>query len=166
MAGFVFPLAAGKWQILQHGEDIFLDRQLRENAVVLREVAHARLSSTVHRPSRDVVAVEKDSAFRRRDHAAGHVEGCCLAGSVRAEKSDDLAGSHLKADAVDRPLASGVILHEAAAFQQRCIGLQFRDGLWSLGLNLRRSLCGGVSLFSHESPSLTKHGMRIPKRRV
>ena len=65
----------------------------------------------MHRQARDVALLELHRAFVRLDHPDDHVEGGGLAGAVRAEQADDLAGADLDGDAVDHP-ALAIFLHQ------------------------------------------------------
>src|SRR5690606_4887892 len=56
------------------------------------QVAHAQAGPPVHRFAGDVAAVEHDAAGVGRHQADDHVETGGLAGAVRAEQADDLAG--------------------------------------------------------------------------
>ena len=76
---------------LEDGHQVVFDRELLEDARILREVAHARLGTLVHGQARDVPAVEDDLAAVGVDQADRHAEAGGLARPVGAEQADDLA---------------------------------------------------------------------------
>src|SRR3989337_1311184 len=47
------------------------------------------------------------------EQAGEHLEGRCLAGAVGTEEPDDLAGSQLERDPIDRPHFFGAAVHQA-----------------------------------------------------
>ena len=102
---------------LEDGHQVVFDRELLEDARILREVAHARLGTLVHGQARDVPAVEDDLAAVGVDQADRHAEAGGLARPVGAEQADDLAPRDLEVDPVD-DLSTPVPLLQAADFQQ------------------------------------------------
>ena len=81
-----------------------LERARRRRAARSRATAAHRCA----RPSR------RDLAARRRQHAGDEVEGGRLAGAVRADQAEDLAGPDLEADVVDRDQAAEFLAHRVA----------------------------------------------------
>lgn len=79
---------------LEHGADVFLDRQSAKDRRFLRQVTDAKTGTPVHRHRRDVVAVDFDRAFVDRHKAGDHVEAGGLAGAVRSEQAHGLAAPH------------------------------------------------------------------------
>ena len=96
---------------------VVFDRQLPEDARILREIAHAGPGTKVHRQARDVATVEQDRAAIGVDQADRHPEAGCLAGAVGPEQPHDLAVLDLVVDAVD-DLAAAVPLLQSADLQQ------------------------------------------------
>ena len=94
---------------LEDRQDVLLDRQPAEDRRLLRQVADALSRADVHRVVGDVVAIELDAPGVGRGQADGHVEGRGLAGAVRPEQADDLAGRDVEVDAAhDRAAAVGL----------------------------------------------------------
>src|SRR5207244_6443166 len=94
---------------LEDRHDVLLDRQLAEDRGLLGQVTDALTRSEVHREARDNLAVEARLAPVGPLDADHHVEDRGLAGAVRAEEADDLAGAEAERDVVDdRPAAVGL----------------------------------------------------------
>ena len=82
-------------------EDVLPDGQAAEHGRLLREIPNTPLRTDVHRVAGDVLVVKQHSSRVGRSQANDHVEGSCLARTVRAEQADHLARMDLKADAAD-----------------------------------------------------------------
>jgi hypothetical protein len=68
------------------------------------------------RAAYDVVPAERGAAARRHDRRREHPDRRRLAGPVRAEQPEDLAGLDLEVDALDRLDATGIRLREMSCF--------------------------------------------------
>ena len=95
---------------------LLLDGQAAKDRGLLRQVADAEPGAPVHRHRGDVEAVDLDRALVDRHQPGDHVEAGGLAGAVRAEQPDRLAGAHADRHAVD-DLAALVALGQAARDQ-------------------------------------------------
>jgi hypothetical protein len=102
------PEAGGAIDVerLEDGEDVVLDAQPAEDRGLLRQVGDSLPRPDVHRIVGDVGAIELDAAGVRRGQADDHVERRRLAGAVRAEQTDHLAGVQLEADAAHHRAAT------------------------------------------------------------
>src|SRR6186997_2302172 len=96
------PLLLGVGEVdgLEDRAQVVLGRELAEDRGLLRQVADAALRALVHRQLGDLLAAERDGPAVRRRKAHHHVERRRLAGAVRSEQADDLAGSHPDRDVV------------------------------------------------------------------
>ena len=127
---------------LHDSENIVLDAQLAEDRFLLREVAHSEPRAAVHRLVGGVLAVESDAATVRLDEADDHVESRRLAGTIRAEEANDLAGAHGDLDPIDYRAAIVDLLQTVRVEQEGLARLAVRAGR-RIGLNLgdRLRLC-------------------------
>ena len=114
---------------LQDGQDVLLDGELAEDGGFLGQVAHAQPGALVHRQAGDVARLEPDRALVRLDDADDHVEGGGLAGAVRAEQADNLAGRNGDGDAVDHA-ALAVFFHQLFGGEQLAVGYGGRRRVW------------------------------------
>ncbi len=96
---------------LEDGPDVVLDRELAEHRGLLRQVAHAEAGPAVHRQSGQLLVVEPDAAGVAGHQSHDHVEGGGLAGAVRPEQADHLAGIDLERQ-VDHDLPGAIALAE------------------------------------------------------
>ena len=94
-------LGAGHVDHFDDGEDVFLDGEFAEDGGFLREVTDAVAGALVHGQARQVDAVEKNRAGGGRHKADDHVKRRRFARAVATEQTDDLAGAHAEADAID-----------------------------------------------------------------
>ena len=112
-SSIALALLAALLHHFEHGADVVLDRQAAEDRGFLRQVADAEPRAAIHRHGGDVEAVDLDRALVDRHEAGDHVEAGRLAGAVRPEQADGLAGAHAERHAVD-DLAALVALGQAA----------------------------------------------------
>ena len=83
---------------LQPEGDVLVDREVREEGVVLEDRVHVPL---VRRQPGDVLALELDQARRRLLEPADHPQGRGLATAGRAEEAEELAVPDLEVDVID-----------------------------------------------------------------
>ena len=76
---------------MQADGDIVDDRQVAEQADVLKGSRHAEARILLGSISRDVLAAEDDPPAARLEHAGQQIEGRGLAGTVRSDEADELA---------------------------------------------------------------------------
>ena len=88
-------LAADVLAHLQHGDDVVLDSHLTEDAGFLRQVADAFRRALVDGEPGDVLVVDENLSSVGGDKACRHVEGCRLAGTVRAQQTNDFSLAHV-----------------------------------------------------------------------
>src|SRR6185437_15426448 len=86
---------------LQDGEDVLLDGDAPEDKGLLRQVADTEPRATIHGQLVDVLAVDLDRAFVRRDQPGDHVEHGGFAGAIRPEQPHRLAAVELEAHAAN-----------------------------------------------------------------
>ena len=91
--------------------EIFLDRQVGEDAPLLRHVAEPAAHDRMRRLARDVLAFEHDAARALLDQADDGAEGRRLAGAVAPEQRDHLALADLERD-VEQDMRGAVIAVE------------------------------------------------------
>jgi len=70
--------------------DVLENRHVCEQPDVLERSGNAPLRHLVRVKSNQGLAFEDDVTRRRRDHSTDHVEECRLAGTIRADHTDDL----------------------------------------------------------------------------
>src|SRR5262249_61540368 len=99
--------------------EVLLDAQLAEDRGLLREVAHPAAGPLVHRQLRHVLAVQEHRAAVRAREPDHHVKGGRLAGTVRAEETDHVAGAHLDRDIVHDPAAPEGLVEPLGAEERR-----------------------------------------------
>ena len=99
-------------------DDVVDDRHGLEALDHLEGAPDAALAALRRRQARDVLAVEPDRAFGRRQHARDQVEQRRLAGAVRADQADDLAAADRDRDVAVGDQAAEA-LRDAAGFEQR-----------------------------------------------
>jgi len=81
---------------------VFLDRQRREQAAVLRHMRNALLDHLMRRQARDGAALERHDPFARGDQAGDDPHQRGLAGAVRTDDADGLAAGDLQRHAEQR----------------------------------------------------------------
>ena len=86
---------------LHHGHDIVLHGHLPEDRRLLGQISDTLLGTLEHRQAGNLLVVEEYPSVIRNYLACNHIETGGLAGSVRPEKSHDLALAHLHGDALD-----------------------------------------------------------------
>ena len=98
----LFPaLMPGNRLHFQHGQDVFLDRQLPKHRCFLREIADAILASPyVHGNAGDIFVVVQHPACIGRNQAHDGIECSGFSGAIRSQKAHDLSLQNLKADTV------------------------------------------------------------------
>ena len=74
--------------------DIVDDRQVAEQANVLKGSRHAEAGIVLGAISRHVLAAKDDPAAARLQHAGQQMEGGRLAGTVRSDEAEDLASAN------------------------------------------------------------------------
>ena len=84
------------------GEHVLENGELAERTNDLKGASDAEPRDPVGLQLLDRLALEDDLARGARDRTAEQVEECRLAGAVRADHAEDLAGTHLEADVVHR----------------------------------------------------------------
>ncbi len=94
---------------------------LRKIGRFLRQVADAAPRALVHRQPGEVLTVQEHLAAVGMLQADDHVKARRLAGAVRPEQADDLAGAHLDADTLDDG-ATAERLREPLGSEERCAG--------------------------------------------
>ena len=90
--------ASGDLLAAQPEGDVLVDRQVREQRVVLEDRVDVAL---VGRQPGDVLALELDRALGRLLEAADHPQRRGLAAAARAEEAEELAVADLEVDVVD-----------------------------------------------------------------
>ncbi len=117
----------------EHGADVVLHVQAAKDRGFLRQVADAEARAPVHRQMRDVVAVEADDAAIGRNQPGDHVEDRGLAGAVRPEQADRLAGAQAQGRVVHHGAAAIALLQaldgEHAGGAERRLTLEAVEGL-------------------------------------
>ena len=91
--------------------DVLEHRHAGDHLHVLEGARHAALRDLARGQAVDALAAQRHLAARGRQHAGDEVEGGRLAGAVRADQAEDLAGAHLEADVVDRHQAAELLAH-------------------------------------------------------
>ena len=86
---------------LQHGEDVILHTHLTEHRGFLRQIADTGTGTLVHRIARHLLVAQIDMTAVGQHQTGGHIERRGLTGTVRSEKSHNLALLHIEADVVD-----------------------------------------------------------------
>src|SRR5262249_24411430 len=86
---------------LQHGADIFLNREAAEDRGLLRQIADPEPRALIHWQLRDLATVKFDAALIGLDKARDHIKHRGFAGAVGTEQSDSFALAHVKAHASD-----------------------------------------------------------------
>ena len=100
----VAALLFGHLRHFHHGHQIVFDGHLAEDGSFLREVSDPLLRTFVHRKVGDILVVQINPAVVGDDLAGDHIEAGRLAGTVRAEESDDLTlGNFHRNTLDDRP---------------------------------------------------------------
>src|SRR5262245_15397513 len=127
---------------LQDGEDVLLDGELAEDRCFLRQVADPPARALVHRQLGEVLAIEEDLSAVGVLQPHDHVKARRLAGAVRSEQPDDLAGAHGDVDAFhDGPTAER--LREPFSLKQRSAGaVHWAFRLAAAGVALAFGLAG------------------------
>ena len=92
---FLYLLLARKVGHLKHGEDVVLDTQLAEDARLLRQIAYSGPRTLVHGEVGNVLVIYIYVARVGHDKAGRHIERGCLACSVGAEQTHNLALTHV-----------------------------------------------------------------------
>ena len=118
-------------QAAEVGQQLF-GREVIVEVRVLRQVTEAALRGEVARRTPEDARL----AGRRKHQLQQQLQRRRLAGAVRTEKPEDLAGFHLQREAVEdapRPLppeANGVVLGELDGFDRGCQSSRGRPGPW------------------------------------
>jgi hypothetical protein len=113
---FVQPLAPDRRLVLHGLEDrveIVRDREAPEDRRFLRQIGDAEPRAAEHRQLGDLALAEEDTSLRGPHFADDQVEGGGLAGAVRTQQPDDLAGLHPQVDTAQH-LAFAVALAQPA----------------------------------------------------
>jgi hypothetical protein len=113
---------------LQNGEDVVSRAELREDRPLLREIAEPEARAFVQRAVCDVRVADPDVAAGRLDESGDHRQRNGLAGSVRAEQTNDFAAPHGKINAVDDP-SPGVVPSQRFGAQRVALGNRGRENL-------------------------------------
>src|SRR5262245_36626428 len=104
-------------QSFENREEVFFDGELAKYALFLRQVTHPQPGAPIHRHVCDVNFVKGHAARVGCDLAGRHPKTGGLSGSVWAEQPDDLAGVHIKRDAIHH-FPPPVPFYQVARFQQ------------------------------------------------
>ncbi len=104
-------------------------RELTEDRLFLRQVAHTFASTPIHGHSGDVTIFEDNTPGVRSDEPNDHVEGCCLTGSVGTEQPDDFAAFYIDVDAIYHR-AAAVNLDEFVCGEKGLVVLLRGGGEW------------------------------------
>jgi hypothetical protein len=83
--------------------EVFLDREFRKQAAVLRHMGDAVLDDAMRRHAADGAARECQLARKRRDEPGDDAKERGLAGAVRPDHADRLAGVDRERDIRQRP---------------------------------------------------------------
>src|SRR5882757_3130299 len=86
--------------------EVFLDAHARKHVAALRHIADAEAGAAVRRHGADILALEHDGAFGRRQQADQRLHQRRLAYAVAADHGDDLALAHVHVDALQYRLAA------------------------------------------------------------
>ena len=97
----VLPLRLAQRQRLQNRHDVLLDCHFAKNRFFLRQITHPEPRALVHWIIGDVGAGKNDAATVWPNESDNHVKGRRLAGAVRAEQADDLAGAGVNIDSIN-----------------------------------------------------------------
>ena len=113
--GVEAPLALGAALVddFKYGADVVLDGQAAEDRSFLRQIADAQPRAAIHRHAADVETIDFDGSLVHRHQPGDHVEAGGLAGAIRPEQADSLAGPYAERNAA-HDLAALVALGEAA----------------------------------------------------
>ena len=82
-----FALLPGALGQLQHGANVFLDREAAEDRALLRQITNPEPGPPIHGQMGDLRAVEADPAAVGGNEARDHVEHGRLAGAIGSQKS-------------------------------------------------------------------------------
>ena len=91
--------------------EIFVDREIGEDAPLFRHIAEAAADDRMGRLIRDVLALEHDAAAALRDQPDDGAKGGGLAGAVAPEQCDHLALADLERD-VEQDVGGAVMAVE------------------------------------------------------
>src|SRR3974390_2317138 len=116
------PASSVRLDDLQHGANIFLDREAAEDRSFLRQIADTEPRTLIHGQLRHVATVELDAALISLDEPGDYVEHRRFTGAIRAQKPHSLALADVKAHASDH-FAANKALGDAMNRKQ---GLAFR----------------------------------------
>src|SRR5438067_3279237 len=86
-------LAFGKRLRFQDGEDVFLNRELAKNRLLLRQITHAHPCPFIHWVIRHVFSFKKDAPAIRPHEADDHVKARRFSRAIWSEQANDLAAS-------------------------------------------------------------------------
>src|SRR5262249_20703826 len=89
--------------------DVLVDGDAREDVGDLEGLGHAAAVEDLGGEAGDVLAVEAHAALAGRVEAGDHVEQRRLAGAVRPDDREDLAGAHREAHPAERSQRSEML---------------------------------------------------------
>src|SRR6185503_19024647 len=121
---------------LEHRLHVFLDRELAEHRVFLRQVGNAEARALVDGQLRELAVVQVDAAGVRGHQADDHVEAGGLAGAVRAQQADHLAACHVERHTV----------HHGARFEALAQALRAQDAHFAAGADGGQREAGAAGL--------------------
>ena len=98
---FFLSLGGSQACCLQNGHQVLFYSEFAEHRRFLRQIADTILGPAIHRHGCYVFTINIDSAAIRSFQTNDHIEGCCLAGAVRAQQAYDLSLFDMKADAIN-----------------------------------------------------------------
>src|SRR6202030_3922817 len=90
------PAGSVWWRRLPPDLQVFFDREIGEDATVLRHIAEPAPHDLVSRALRNILAVKYDRAAAPSHKPQDGAEGCRLARPIAAKQRDRLAGSDLQ----------------------------------------------------------------------
>src|SRR5438132_13179741 len=121
----VLPLRLAQRQRLQNRHDVLLDCHFAKNRFFLRQITHPEPRALVHWIIGNVRAGKNDAATVWPNESDNHVKGRRLAGAVRAQQADDLAGAGVDVDSID-DRAAAINFYELVG-GKNMVGLRFRS---------------------------------------
>ena len=147
----VDTLLAVKFRHFQDRHDIVLDAHLAEYARLLGQIADTYPRPLIDRELRYLGVVDEDVTVVGHDKAGGHIETRRLTGSVRTEKTHNLALTHIDAHTVDDG-ALAITLNKALGAQNTMLdtGSRVVSGRLALtGCDILKGMHHYIVFFAH-----------------
>ena len=109
-------------------QNVVGERHAGERHVVLERSHQAARRNRVHRQAVDALTAKRNRSGARRDDAGNEIEGGGLAGAVRPDQGQDLAGAQIKRQVLDSREATKVLGETGDANERGCAHVARRTG--------------------------------------